>query len=80
MPNIEYCPDSTTSAQTIMSTEESAIFEKEKSRPLDEVTKASTGRQRRTKSYLTEPNPLESGRSDMLANSINRAHEDSVFD
>ncbi len=41
-------------AQTIMSTEGSAIFEKEKSRLLDEITKVSSGRQRRTKGDLTE--------------------------
>ena len=49
-----------------MSTEESAIFEKEKSKLLDEITKVSTGRQRRTKAFSPNPlNPSESRRSDI---------------
>ena len=37
-----------------MSTEESAILEKDKSTLLDEITKVSTGRQRRTKAFSTK--------------------------
>ena len=54
------------STQAIMSTEESAIFEKEKSKLLDEITKVSTGRQRRAKAFSRNPlNPSESRRSDI---------------
>ena len=58
-----------------MSTEASAIFEKEKSSLLDEITKASPGRQRRISLNLILQS-LEEVIS--LAKSINRAHEDSV--
>jgi len=58
-----------------MSTEASAIFEKEKSSLLDEITKASPGRQRRISLNLILQS-LEEVIS--LANSINRVHEDIV--
>lgn len=60
-----------------MSTQESAIFDKEKGKLLDEITKASSTIPRRsilTVSFIFQG--LEEVIS--LANSINRAHEDSV--
>jgi len=58
-----------------MSTEESAIFEKDESSVLDEITKASTGCQCRISLNLILQS-LEEVISP--AKSINRAHEDSV--
>ena len=72
MPNIDVVglhEQTSQSAQTIMSTEESAIFEKEKSKILDEITKVSTGRLVASvaqKAFSLNPsNPSESRRGDI---------------
>jgi len=76
VPNIAGLHDSQPT-QTIMSTEDGAIFEKEKSRLLDEIAKVSAGRQRCTQGHLNSVmQSLEEVIS--LANTINRTHEGSV--
>jgi len=79
VPNtaVLHSPPITTPLQATMSTEESAIFEKEKGRLLDEITKVSPRcrpcPQKRSHSTLQGLEEVIS-----LANSINRAHEESV--